>query len=45
MKEIDHDLLWQLFLETGDPLCWLEYRRQRAGTGREGKGDEAPFRR
>ncbi len=30
------ELLWQLFEETGDPLCWMLYRREekaRAGTG------------
>lgn len=25
------DLLWQLFEDTGDPMCWLMYRRGDAG--------------
>ena len=29
------NLLWQLFLDTGDPLCWMLYRRGRVpGEGR-----------
>lgn len=23
------DFLWQLFLDTGDPMCWVLYRRKR----------------
>ena len=38
MKEIGPDLFWQLFEETGDPLCWMLYRRGSAGPRRGGKG-------
>ncbi len=27
VKNMKSDILWQLFEETGDPLCWLMLRR------------------
>ena len=24
--DLKQDLLWQLFLDTGDPMCWVIYR-------------------
>lgn len=44
MKETERDLFWQLFQETGDPLCWMLYRRGREDPRRTGKGNRTPFR-
>ena len=34
-KEKERNLLWQLFVDTGDPLCWVLYRRRSVpGEGR-----------
>lgn len=45
LKEINSDLLWQLFLDTGDPLCWMLIRRGREDPREDGKGNRTPFRR
>lgn len=38
---MDKDLFWELFLDTGDPLCWLLSRReeQRHETEKAAAGD------
>ncbi len=44
MDKIETDLFWQLFFETGDPLCWMLYRRGWADPRQDGKGTRTPFR-
>ncbi len=25
--DLKSELLWQIFMDTGDPMCWMLYRR------------------
>ena len=38
------NLLWQLFLDTGDPLCWMLCRKDREEPDKKGKGLQWPSR-
>jgi hypothetical protein len=29
---VEEDFLWQLFLDTGDPVCWMLYHRDQEKT-------------
>ena len=45
---MDRDIFWEVFRDTGDPICWLLSRRERSGQKedkpreRQGKTPAAP---
>lgn len=34
------NLFWQVFTDTGDPLCWLMHRAAEKSNNKDGAGDD-----
>lgn len=37
---MSEDLFWQVFTDTGDPLCWLMHRAAEKSNNKDGAGDD-----